>query len=78
MSSDHLIGLLLGTEEDWPRAFETLLARIGPVKWDGATHNVTSERITIEPFDLRDKPRYDLVVDRLAWWYRASGSRRSR
>ena len=28
-----------------------------------------SERITIEPFDLRDKPRYDLVVDRLAWWY---------
>ena len=69
MSSDHLIGLLLGTEEDWPRAFETLLGRIGPVKYGGATHNVTSERITIEPFDLRAKPRYDLVVDRLAWWY---------
>ena len=30
---------------------------------------MTSERITIEPFDLRDKPRYDLVVDRLAYWY---------
>ena len=29
----------------------------------------TTERITIEPFDLRDKPRYDLVVDRLAYWY---------
>src|SRR5262245_24872435 len=69
MSSDHLIGLLLGTEEDWPRAFETLLSRGGPVQWNGSTHNVTSERITIEPFDLRDKPRYDLVVDRLAWWY---------
>ena len=27
--SSHLIGLLLGTEEDWPRAFETLLERIG-------------------------------------------------
>ena len=27
----HLIGLLLGTEEDWPTAFETLLSRIGPV-----------------------------------------------
>jgi hypothetical protein len=68
--SRHLIGLLLGTEEDWPRAFETLLARIGPVKdAAGTTHHVTSERITIEPFDLRDKPRYDLVVDRLAWWY---------
>src|SRR5688500_672055 len=23
----------------------------------------------MEPFDLRDKPRYDLVVDRLAYWY---------
>ena len=30
---------------------------------------MTVERITIEPFDLRDKPRYDLVVDRLAYWY---------
>ncbi len=69
MSSDHLIGLLLGTEEDWPHAFETLLGRVGPVKHEGTTHNVTSERITIEPFNLRAKPRYDLVVDRLAWWY---------
>ena len=22
-----------------------------------------------EPFDLRAKPRYSLVIDRLAWWY---------
>ena len=42
---------------------------MGPVKHGGTTHHVRSERITIEPFDLRDKPRYDLVVDRLAWWY---------
>jgi hypothetical protein len=69
MSSDHLIGLLLGTEEDWPHAFETLLGRLGPVTWNGSTHALRSERITIEPFDLRAKPRYDLVVDRLAWWY---------
>ena len=26
----HLIGLLLGTEEDWPTAFETLVSRLGP------------------------------------------------
>ncbi len=66
----HLIGLLLGTEEDWPRAFETLLSRLGPVRdASGNTHHVDVERITIEPFDLRDKPRYDLVVDRLAYWY---------
>ena len=25
--SSHLIGLLLGTEEDWPAAFEHLLSR---------------------------------------------------
>ena len=30
---------------------------------------LTTERITMEPFDLRAKPRYDLVVDRLAYWY---------
>ncbi len=39
--ASHLIGLLLGTEEDWPRAFETLLSRVGPVKHNGATHHVT-------------------------------------
>ena len=39
----HLIGLLLGTEEDWPRAFETLLGRLGPVKdASGTTHRSTS------------------------------------
>ena len=70
MAHTHLIGLLLGTEEDWPTAFETLMARPGPVEdAGGATHRVTTERITMEPFDLRDKPRYDLVVDRLAYWY---------
>ena len=26
----HLIGLLLGTEEDWPSAFEGLIRRLSP------------------------------------------------
>ena len=34
--SDHLIGLLLGAEEDWPRAFEAILRRVGTVTADGA------------------------------------------
>ncbi len=68
--SDHLIGLLLGAEEDWPQAFEELVRRMGPVKTaDGTTHHIRSERMTIEPFNLRDKPRTDLVIDRLAHWY---------
>ena len=65
----HLIGLLLGTEEDWPRAFEHLLARVGPIRYGGETHELVSERITNEPFDLRYRPRYSLVIDRLGWWY---------
>src|SRR5580658_2052110 len=69
-SHTHLIGLLLGTEEDWPTAFEEILRRIGPVKdRGGSTHAFECERITIEPFGLRDRPRYDLVIDRLAYWY---------
>jgi len=65
----HLIGLLLGTEEDWPRTFELLLRRIGPIRWRGETHELASERIVNEPFNLRGTPRYALVIDRLAWWY---------
>jgi len=66
----HLIGLLLGTEEDWPAAFEAIVRRLGPVAdAAGEEHGYDVERITVEPFDLRDKPRYDLVIDRLAYWY---------
>jgi hypothetical protein len=62
----HLIGLLLGTEEDWPSAFETVLRRLGPIKGVG---EFDVERVTIEPFDLRARPRHALVIDRLAYWY---------
>jgi hypothetical protein len=68
----HLIGLLLGTEEDWPTAFETILRRLGPVTGPGGIrHEFDCERITIEPFWLRYRPRYNLVIDRLAYWYYA-------
>ena len=67
---DHLIGLLLGAEEDWPQAFEAILGRVGPVALsDGSTHTFRSERLTIEPFDLMDPVRTELVIDRLAYWY---------
>jgi hypothetical protein len=69
LSERHLIGLLLGTEDDWPTAFETLVERLGPIEWRGETHELATERIVNEPFDLRYTPRYSLVIDRLAWWY---------
>jgi hypothetical protein len=66
----HTIGLLLGTEEDWPTVFETLVGRLGPIADAGGTrHRIEVERMTIEPFNLRDRSRYELVVDRLAYWY---------
>ncbi len=65
----HLIGLLLATEEDWPTAFESVLGRLGKVRYRGETHEFTPERILNEPFDLRYTPRYALVIDRLSWWY---------
>jgi hypothetical protein len=66
----HLIGLLLGTEEDWPAAFEAIVQRLGPVPdYSGRPHHYDVERMTIEPFDLRSRPRQDLVIDRLAYWY---------
>jgi hypothetical protein len=65
----HLIGLLLGIEEDWPTAYESVLARVGPIEYRGERHEFAVERIFNEPFDLRSRPRYDLVIDRLAWWY---------
>ncbi len=69
-TKSNLIGLLLGTEEDWPAAFTELLRRLGPVAWPAGTrHRLDVERITIEPFNLRARPRYDLVIDRLAYWY---------
>lgn len=66
---DHLIGLLLGAEKDWPRAFETVLDMVGPIKDGGSVHTLSSERLTIEPFRLDDGVRTPLVIDRLAHWY---------
>jgi len=70
MARTHLIGMLLGVEEDWPAAFEALLGRADlSIRAGGETHRFTTERVTIEPFDLRARPRHALVIDRLGWWY---------
>jgi hypothetical protein len=68
-TSRHLIGLLLGAEEDWPRAFEEILRRVGPITEQGQVHELETERLTIEPFDLNRPVRTELVIDRLAHWY---------
>ncbi|WP_122262994.1 ATP-grasp domain-containing protein [Ornithinimicrobium cerasi] len=65
----HLVGLLLGAEEDWPRAFEAILKMVGPLKAGGTTHTLETERVRIHPFDLTDDVRHEMVIDRLAYWY---------
>jgi len=66
----HLIGMLLGTEDDWPTAFEQFVRRLDlHVRHDGDTHSFDTERITIEPFSLGQPARHAFVVDRLAYWY---------
>ena len=65
----HLVGLLLGMEEDWPRAFESLTRQLGVFEYADEQHVIDTERVLIEPFNLRDKARHDLVIDRLAHWY---------
>ena len=49
MGSQHPIGLLLATEEDWPTALETLLERVGPVRYRGETHVLASYRSGTSP-----------------------------
>jgi hypothetical protein len=65
----HCIGLVLGAEDDWPPAFEALAARVGEFEWRGERHTLDVHRVTYEPFDLRSRPRYSLVLDRVGWWY---------
>ncbi|WP_153393892.1 ATP-grasp domain-containing protein [Ornithinicoccus halotolerans] len=68
-SRTSLIGLLLGAEEDWPRAFEHVLGLVGPLSLEGGRFEVSCQRLRITPFDLSDPVRSDLVIDRLAHWY---------
>jgi hypothetical protein len=67
--ADHLFGLLLGMEDDWPTAFEQIVGGLAPIRHGGETHRFRTERIVNEPFDLRYRPRHSLVIDRLSWWY---------
>jgi len=64
------IGLSLGADICWPICFEAILGRLDlaiPTGRDTLGFEVS--RVTIEPFDLRQPVRYDLVIDRLTHWY---------
>jgi hypothetical protein len=67
------IGLSLGADICWPICYEEILERLDlSIPVDGDCIQFEVERVTIEPFALRDPPRYDLVIDRLTHWYHPS------
>ena len=73
------IGLSLGADLCWPACFEQIMRRLdlripGPAVGAGEADTVRFEveRVTIEPFDLRQGCKYDLVIDRLTHWFHIS------
>jgi len=67
------IGLSLGADICWPICFEAILKRLElTIPWQGDTLGFDVSRVTIEPFDLRQPVRYDLVIDRVTHWYYTS------
>ncbi|MEM9383513.1 MAG: hypothetical protein AAGA68_00500 [Pseudomonadota bacterium] len=66
----RLIGLSLGADVCWPICYEEILQRLDlRVPMGGDTLRFESERVTIEPFDLQQPCRYEVVIDRLTHWY---------
>ena len=67
------IGLSLGADLCWPQFYEDILAELAPTARIGdEIVDFAVERVTIEPFDLAQPVRYEMVLDRLTPWYHTS------
>ncbi len=67
------IGLSLGADLCWPICYEEILKRLDlELDIGGDRVRFEVERLTIEPFDLRQPVRYDVVLDRITHWYHTS------
>ena len=67
------IGLSLGADICWPVCYEALLERLDLAITEGNdTQRFDVQRVVIEPFDLRQPCKYDVVIDRLTHWYQPS------
>ena len=64
------IGLSLGADLCWPLCFEALVERLQlSVPSDGDTVRFDVERVPIQPFSLRERVEYAVVLDRITHWY---------
>jgi hypothetical protein len=73
MPTTRWIGLSLGADLCWPRCFEEIVRRLDlAVPYQGEEVRVAVERVTIEPYDLQQRTKYTVVLDRLTHWYHTS------
>jgi len=67
------IGLSLGADICWPLCYEQILDKLQlAIAYQGDSVRIAVDRVTIEPFDLRQPCEYDVVLDRLTHWYHTS------
>ncbi len=63
------IGLSLGADICWPFCYEEIVRELDlAIPLDGDRVRFEVERISIEPFNLRQPCKYDVVIDRLTHW----------
>ena len=61
------IGLSLGADICWPICYEEIVKHLKlAIPHQGDTVGIEVERVTIEPFDLRQPCTYDVVIDRFS------------
>ena len=67
------LGLSLGADLCWPAAFEEIMKEWDlSIDYKGREISFDVERVTVEPFNLQYKPKYDVVLDRVTHWYHIS------
>lgn len=63
------IGLSLGADICWPICYEEIVKRLDlDFELKGERIRFDVERVSIEPFNLRQPCNYDVVIDRLTHW----------
>lgn len=67
------IGLSLGADICWPACYEHIMRKMDlRIPSENGTLRFDVERVSIEPFDLKQPVKYDVVIDRLTHWYHTS------
>jgi hypothetical protein len=67
------IGLSLGADICWPGSYEEIIRRMNlNLDLGSRTVDFAVERVSVEPYNLRQPVTYDVVIDRLTHWYHTS------